>query len=122
MTQSGFVRNKYNVSFTLNTDGVNKYRSSKSGSIWPIYLIINELPKEYRFKIEYMIPAMVYCDKDKPNMLTFLKPLINKMNDWYINGIDVKDTPEGDIHFHAMIFVTTADLQPRADLKKHEAL
>ena len=115
-TQSGFLRNKYNISFTLNTDGVNKYRSSKSGNIWPVYLIINELPKEYRFKIEYMIPEMVYCDRDKPNMLTFLKPLINKMNDWYMNGIDVKDTPDGDIHFHAMLFVTTADLQARADL------
>ena len=116
MTQSGFLRNKYNISFTLNTYGVNKYRSSKSGNIWPVYLIINELPKEYRFKIEYMIPAMVYCDRDKPHMLTFLKPLINKMNDWYMNGIDVKDTPEGDIHFHAMLFITTADLQARADL------
>ena len=67
-----FLRSGYNISFTLNTDGVNKYKSSKASNIWPVYLIINELPKEYRYQIDYMIPAMVYCDRSKPDMITFL--------------------------------------------------
>ena len=81
-TDSGeFLDHENNISLTLNTDGVNKYKSSKTGNIWPVYLIINELPKQFRYNIDYMIPAMVYCDKPKPNMITFLAPLINKLND-----------------------------------------
>ena len=46
-TPGGFLHDNYNISFTLNTDGVNKYKSSNAGNIWPVYLVINELPKEY---------------------------------------------------------------------------
>ena len=36
-------RYPYNLSFTLNTDGIPVFSSSKM-SLWPIYLMINELP------------------------------------------------------------------------------
>lgn len=47
--QSGFLsaRNKANVSLTLNTDGVEIYKSSKC-SLWPVWLQINELPQTQR--------------------------------------------------------------------------
>ena len=45
--QSGFLSSKANVSLTLNTDGVDISRSSKS-SLWPIWLQINELPPTQR--------------------------------------------------------------------------
>ena len=35
LIQSGFLSNKANVSFTLITEGVDVYQSSKS-SLWPI--------------------------------------------------------------------------------------
>ena len=49
LVHSGFLSqaNRANVSFTLNTDGVDVYRSSKY-SIWPIWLQINELPPAQR--------------------------------------------------------------------------
>ena len=49
LVYSGFLSqaNRANVSFTLNTDGVDVYRSSKY-SIWPIWLQINELPPAQR--------------------------------------------------------------------------
>ena len=48
--QSGFLStcNKANVSLTLNTDGINIYRSSKC-SLWPVWLQINELPPTQRY-------------------------------------------------------------------------
>ena len=58
-TPGGFLHDNYNISFTLNTDGVNKYKSSNAGNIWPVYLVINELPKAYRFHKDYMIPALI---------------------------------------------------------------
>ena len=44
---SAFLSQPGNVSFTLNTDGIAMYRSS-SISIWPVWLVINELPKTMR--------------------------------------------------------------------------
>lgn len=47
---SGFLSNRHNVSFTLNTDGVPVFKFS-GFSFWPIYLSINELPYKMRFVI-----------------------------------------------------------------------
>lgn len=42
-----FLRDENNISFTVNTDGVNIFRSSKY-SLWPVWLVINELPPAER--------------------------------------------------------------------------
>ena len=72
----GFLSQSHNISFTINTDEVNKYSSSHAGHLWPVYIMINELPKKHRFKRKFLIPAYIYCDKPDPNniMLTFLNP------------------------------------------------
>lgn len=53
-TEDGFFRGstsehhgQLHISFQLNTDGVSLFRSS-SFSIWPVYLVINELPPHLR--------------------------------------------------------------------------
>ena len=112
----GFLSQPYNISFTLNTDGVNKYSSSTAGHLWPVYLMINELPKEHRFRKKYIIPAYIYCDKDNPNMLTFLNPLVEKLNSFYETGIQVVGSAVGDITVRCMLFVATVDLPARAAL------
>lgn len=43
-----FLREQANVSLLLNTDGVAIFRSSKF-SIWPVWIVINELPKSQRY-------------------------------------------------------------------------
>ena len=66
----GFLSSQpYNISFTVNTDGVNKYSSSTAGHLWPVYLMINELPKEHRFRKKFMIPAYIY----RPQYANLLK-------------------------------------------------
>ena len=42
-----FLRSPDNISLTLNTDGVAVFRSSKC-SLWPVWLVINELPPSER--------------------------------------------------------------------------
>ena len=55
VTASGkFKYNPACVSFTLNTDGVALYRSSKK-SLWPVWLVINELPPSERYKPIYTV-------------------------------------------------------------------
>ena len=41
--RSTFFASPYNISFTLNSDGAPKFKSSNM-QIWPIQLWINELP------------------------------------------------------------------------------
>ena len=43
-----FLKHPSHVSLQLNTDGVAIFRSSKI-SIWPIWVEINELPKDMRY-------------------------------------------------------------------------
>ena len=50
-----FLSQLHHISFTINTDGVNKYSSSRAGHLWPVYIMINELPKE---AIGYMAIAL----------------------------------------------------------------
>ena len=42
------------ISFQINTDGVALFRSSKY-SIWPVYLVINELPPNCRFVLRWFL-------------------------------------------------------------------
>ena len=43
----GFLCPSTNISFMMNTDGVSIFRSSKT-EVWPIFLVINELPASVR--------------------------------------------------------------------------
>ena len=54
--------------------------STNTENMQPVYLVINDLSKEYRYDISFMIPTLVYCGKTMPNMLTFLNPLTEKLN------------------------------------------
>lgn len=51
---SHFLSNPSHVSLMINTDGVAIFRSSKS-SVWPIWIAINELPKEKRYVYGYIV-------------------------------------------------------------------
>lgn len=75
------------VTLNINTDGVPTFKSSKY-SIWPIYLQINELPVQDRFKS--LITCGVWFGKTQPEMNAFLSPLVNKLNKLSENGIDIK--------------------------------
>ncbi len=48
MKHEAFLSNQATVSFTLNTGGVALYRSS-TVSIWPVWLVVNELPPQERY-------------------------------------------------------------------------
>ena len=50
-----FLSKPENVSLLLNTDGVGVFRSS-TVSLWPLWLVINELPPSVRFVLlEYTV-------------------------------------------------------------------
>lgn len=42
------------LSLAFNTDGVKISKSKKKSSLWPLLMVINEVPKEHRFKRQNM--------------------------------------------------------------------
>ncbi|XP_072756904.1 uncharacterized protein [Anoplolepis gracilipes] len=79
------IHDKFNFATTvMNSDGSPVFESSKF-SIWPIQMIINELPLDVR--TSKPIVCGIWFGKDKPNMNIFLKPYIVHMNKLSNDGI-----------------------------------
>ena len=49
----GFLSEPHNISFLGNTDGVALIRSNGYG-VWPVYLVINEIPPHQRCVYPFM--------------------------------------------------------------------
>ena len=76
----GFLSKPTNLSFTFNTDGAAVFKSSKV-SVWPLFLVINELPYKLRMKKENMILASLWFGTKKPTMSTFMQPFLETFNE-----------------------------------------
>ena len=111
LMQSGqFLSERNNISFLWNIDGIPVFKSSKF-SIWPLYLVINELPLSKRFCSRNVILAGLWFGSQKPNMMTFLQPFNESISQLYSKGIelfspDVNET----VLCHAMLLCGTCDL------------
>ena len=75
------------VTVTFNSDGVPVFESSKF-SMWPIQLIINELPVKVRNSKP--VTCGLWFGKDKPDMNIFLELFVILMNKFANNGIRLK--------------------------------
>ena len=97
------VSHPANISLMLNTDGVALFKSS-AADIWPIFLVINELPPTvryalvnliyfntlshlyHRFSRNSVLLCGVWYGSSKPNMCTLLRPLVDVINRLYSEG------------------------------------
>ena len=70
----------------FNTDGAEPYDSSNA-SVWPIYLMINEIPVVARFR--NLAVCGLWFGKGKTNLSAFLKPFVDLFIDKMSNkGVD----------------------------------
>ncbi|XP_062593832.1 uncharacterized protein LOC134255326, partial [Saccostrea cucullata] len=104
--------NPYNISFSWNTDGIPVFKSSKF-SLWPFYLIINELPYRQRMKKENMILCGLWFGESKPFMSLFTKPLMKSLKMLETNGIEYEVDNE-QILTKAFLICGTADLPAKS--------
>ncbi|XP_062510906.1 uncharacterized protein LOC134186832 isoform X2 [Corticium candelabrum] len=88
---------KWNITLTLNTDVVSVFRTSRTGSLWPVYLTINELSSECRFSLKYAIVCDLWFHPSKPPIQVFLQPLMSQLKELSTNGETFK-TAEGLQH------------------------
>lgn len=108
----GPLSEKNNISFTFNTDGVPIFKSSKT-SIWPIFLMINELPYRMRKSKKYMILAGLWCGSTKPSMNTFLEPLSNTLSKLE-KGVSITTDSQTTHVVRAFLFAVSCDLPARS--------
>lgn len=54
------------LSFTINTDGAQMYKSNNS-SLWPIQINANFLPPQLRFKRDNILVYSLYLGRHKPD-------------------------------------------------------
>ncbi|XP_063425300.1 uncharacterized protein LOC134708578 [Mytilus trossulus] len=88
-TTGGPLSEQYpnNISFTWNTDGIPVFKSSKF-SLWPFYLVINELPYKQRMMKENMILCGLWFGETKPFISLFTKPLMKSLKNLESKGIE----------------------------------
>ncbi|KAJ8050003.1 hypothetical protein HOLleu_03009 [Holothuria leucospilota] len=79
---------EFDLSITLNCDGVPLYKSSQT-SFWPIQFIINELPKDQRAK--NVILCGVWVGNSKPRIDLFFKPFVDELKKLGNEGFQWQD-------------------------------
>ena len=111
-SEHAFLKMEESITFLFNTDGVALYSSSKV-NIWPIYLVINELPPKLRFSRQNMVLWGVWQSKGKPCFRAFLKPFIHDMKEIKQNGVQVNiDNQTRNVK--GVVVAGTLDLQAKA--------
>ena len=89
MKPGSILRDGNNLSLMWNVDGVPLFKSSKY-SLWPMYLLINELPYKQRVLKENSILAGLWFGEEKPNMSFYLKPIVEELITLESHGIEIR--------------------------------
>lgn len=80
----------YFLTYNFNTDGMPIFNSSKR-SIWPLLLILNELPPSLRFKHVLLCALWIGNKEPTPTMMnTFLKQFVEQAMRLSKEGITIK--------------------------------
>ena len=76
-----------NVTLTFITDGVQVF-SSSNASLWPLHVMVSELP--YAIRRKSILLASLWFGS-KPDMNIFMKPFVEQMNDLCDVGFEWRD-------------------------------
>lgn len=112
-------KNKYNLSLTINTDGCQTSKSSKS-SACPVYVMINELPPYLRKK--YVLLYAIYVDTKYPIMNNYLKPFMDEMLILHDQGINWITSENVKVNSKVIVTTCCFDSPAKAavtNLKQH---
>jgi hypothetical protein len=78
------------LSFNYNFDGIAQYKSIQK-SLWPIQLVINDLPPRIRMAKKNCIVSSFWLDKCQPIMKLFLRPFVDQIKTLSNDGITIRD-------------------------------
>ncbi|KAL5509603.1 hypothetical protein EMCRGX_G004997 [Ephydatia muelleri] len=98
----------------ISTDGVALFKSSKT-SLWPVYLLIQNLPPQVRFKGENIILCGIWQGSRKPDMNVLLKPVVKSIQQLKEHGVIIQ-TPIGPKLYHAKLVLGIFDAPAKASV------
>lgn len=114
MKQNGeFFNYKEHLGLTISTDGVAVFKSSLE-SLWPVYLVVNNLPPKIRMNKENMILCCVWFGP-KPAMKCLLEPVVEMLQSLYMIGVSIK-VPGGMKTLRAVLLNGVFDLVAKAPI------
>lgn len=111
-TGQNFYTNPEHLAFSLSTDGVPIFKSS-STSLWPVYLVINNLPPSIRMNSENVITTSLWYGPRKPPIRLLLSPVVKKLEKLATVGITLS-TPAGFKTIRGKLQLGVFDLPAKA--------
>ena len=109
----GLLQDENNLSFSMNTDGAPLFKSSRV-SMWPVYLLVNELPIAKRKRRQNSLFYGVWISSKKPQMWSFLEPLYSELNHLESKGESFTDFDGNSFICKCFLLTCTCDLPARA--------
>ena len=102
----------HHLALSLSTDGVPLFKSSKV-SLWPVYLVILNLPANIRMNSENVVLSGMWVGPAKPEMSLLLDPVIEHLKHLSSTGM-VVHLPSGDVVIRAELVMGVFDLPAKA--------
>ena len=96
--ESGFLNSPYHYLLIMNVDWFEPYKRGVY-SVGVIYLTIQNLPREERYKLENVVLVGIIPGLRKPKLTIncFLSPLVTDLKEAWINGIGVTSPTKGTV-------------------------
>lgn len=114
MKPGEFLSIPEHLGLILNTDGVQTFNSSKH-SMWPVFLMVSNLPPQVRILEQYIILAAVWFGPKKPsNMSVILRPVLDKIKLLSMGSGMTVHTPSGDKKMKCVLLAGVFDLPAKA--------
>ena len=101
-----------NITATFNTDGICLFKSTHV-ELWPLYVVINELPPHMRFARENILLLGIWQGRGKPPFQSFLTAFGKEITKLFNNGVKINFDGK-DICVKLAIICASVDLQAKA--------
>lgn len=108
-----FFSSKNHLALSLSTDGVPLFKSSKV-SLWPVYLVILNLPANVRTNSENVILCGLWVGPTKPVMKLLLDPVMLCIQQLSTLGLDIVMKSGDAITIRAKLVMGVFDLPAKA--------
>ncbi len=111
-TDDRFFSSPGKLALSLNTDGVPLFKSS-SVSLWPVYLVLLNLPAIIRMKAENVLLGGLWVGPTKLPMKLLLEPIMKKLPQLCTQGLTIT-TPTGLSTIRFKLLMGIFDLPAKA--------
>jgi len=112
LSEGRYFSNSCHLASSFTTDGVPIFKSSRV-SLWPVYLMILNLPLPARMYAENIVLCGLYVGPSKPEMNLLFETIVKKIETLSLMGVPI-NTPDGLKTIRARLVMGTFDLPAKA--------